>query len=406
MIMNINIMRNYKLFLLLLSILLSNCKKQDMNGLLESNGTPPGIVEQVQVTNKNGAALITYRPPSDKDLLYIKATYVLSSGEQRTVKASYYANQLLVDGFDDTLKHEIKLYSVNRSEVSSKPVSVEVQPLVSPIQIAFRNLSVAATAGGVRVKSLNPLRSDLVIVPLIDSLNNGKWEPLNNIYTSDSLIATSIRGLTPIKKNFAFFIRDRWLNRTDTLFVSLTPKKEILLDKSKFSVFLCDNDTKYSYGTHLDLMWNNNPDPNQWPCVNTDISSGVPAVITWAVGEKPIKLTRFNLLTRQQNNADGSPSYFADGSPKIFEVYGSNNPSHSGDWSEWTKILTCQVVKPSGLPLGQGTNADVIAGRAGFSFDFNEDTPPYKYLRIKCLQNWMGSYFIVIEQINIWGTED
>ena len=404
--MNTFKMCNFLLACSLLVLAWTGCKKQDINGLIEHNGTAPGIVTDVHVTNKNGAAIITYTPPVDKDLLYIKAVYTLSSGEIRTVKSSYYSNQVMVDGFNDTLKHEIKLYSVNRSEVASEPLSVEVQPLVSPIEIAYRNLSVTATAGGVRVKSLNPFRSDLVIVPLIDSLGNGKWEPLNNIYTSDSLIATSIRGLTPVEKKFAFYIRDRWLNRTDTLFANLTPKKEILLDKSKFSVFQCDNDAKYSYGTHLDLMWNNNPDPNQWPCVNTDISSGVPAVITWAIGDKPIKLTRFNLLTRQQNNADGSPTYFADGSPKLFEVYGSNNPSHSGDWSEWTKILTCQVIKPSGLPLGQGTNADVIAGRAGFSFDFGEDTPPYKYLRIKCLQNWMGSYFIVIEQINIWGTED
>ena len=404
-------MNTFKMYIFLLScclilLLWTGCKKQGLNGLIEHNGTPPGKVTNIHVTNKNGAAVISYTAPADKDLLYIRATYRLASGQVRTVKSSYYSNQVKVDGFNDTLEHEIKLYAVNRSEVASDPVSVKVQPLVSPIQIAYKNLSVAATAGGIRIKSLNPFRSDLVIVPLIDSLGNGKWESLNNVYTSDSLIATSIRGLSPVKKKFAFYIRDRWLNKTDTLFASLTPKKEILLDKGKFSVFQCDNDAKYSYNTHLDLMWNNNPDPNQWPCVNTDISSGVPAVITWSIGDQPVKLTRFNLLTRQQNNADGSPTYFADGSPKLFEVYGSNNPSHSGDWSEWTKILTCQVTKPSGLPLGQGTNADVIAGRAGFSFDFDEDTPPYQYLRIKCLQNWMGSYFIVIEQINIWGTED
>lgn len=398
--------RFYPVIVLLLSIIMTNCKKQEINGLLENNSTPPGMVTDVQVLNKNGAAVITYTPPGDKDLLYVKAEYTLASGEKRVVKSSYYSNKLMVDGFDDTLVHNVQLFSVNRSEVASKPVDVKVTPLVSPIQIAYRNLTVTATAGGIRVKSLNPLRSDLVIVPLVDSLDNGSWGALENIYTSDSLIASSIRGLAPVSRKFGFYIRDRWLNHTDTLFASLKPKREILLDKSQFSVFQCDNDAKYSYETHLDLMWNNNPDPNQWPCVNTDISSGVPAVITWGLGDKPIKLTRFNLLTRQQHNADNSPTYFADGSPKLFEVYGSNNPSHSGDWSEWTKILTCQVIKPSGLPLGQGTNADVAAGQAGFSFDFDEDTPPYKYLRIKCLRNWMGSYFIVIEQINIWGTDD
>ncbi|ANI88335.1 hypothetical protein A9P82_02900 [Arachidicoccus ginsenosidimutans] len=394
------------IILMLGTLIITGCKKDGAPGLIEDGTTPPGKVSNVKVTNKNGAASITYTPPSDPDLLYIKAVYSLTSGKEVTVKSSYYSNQIDVQGFNDTLVHEVKLYSVNRSELASDPVTVDIQPLVSPVQIAYRNMAVTATAGGVHITSLNPLRSDLVIVPLVDSLNDGKWEGLNNIYTADSAISVSIRGMPSVERKFGFYIRDRWANATDTLFATLTPKQEILLDKSKFFVFQCDNDSKFSYQTHLDLMWNNNPNLQQWPCVNTDISSSTPAVITWGLGDEPVKLTRFTLYTRQQNNTDNSPTFFADGSPKLFEVYGSNNPSHSGDWSEWTKILTCQVTKPSGLPLGQGTNADYLAGLAGFSFDFDEDTPPYRYLRIKNLQNWMGTYFIVIEQINMWGTND
>lgn len=384
--------------LLLLTVMWS-CKKEDMNGLKENNGTPPGVVSNISVQNENGAATISYALPKDEDLLYVKAVYELANGTKREIKASYYTNQLRVAGFSDTLKHTVQLFAVNRSEVESEPVNVQVEPLVSPMQLVFRNMTVRETAGGIRIRSLNQFKGDVVIVPLIDSLNNGEWASLDNVYTSDSLIAVSIRGLAPVQRKFAFFVRDRWLNRTDTMYTTLTPKKEVLIDKNNFSVYQCDNDTKMSFGTTVDLMWKGLFN-NEWPCTYTDESSGVPTTITWSVGPAPVKLTRFNLLTRREGSL-----YYSKGSPRRFEIYGSNDPTHDGDWSKWTKILTCEVVKPSGLPLGQENNADAAAGSAGFTFDFDEDTPPYRYLRLKCLQNWVGSYFIEIQNMSIWGTD-
>lgn len=376
-----------------------SCTKEEANGIKENNPNPPGIVSNVKVTNENGAAVISYTLPGDGDLLYIKALYTLANGTKREVKASTYTNQLTVDGFSDTLKHTVQLVAVNKSEVASAPVDVTVEPLVSPIQLVYRNLQVTATAGGIRIKSLNEHRGNVVIVPLMDSLKRGEFISLDNIYTSDSVIATSIRGLTPVEKRFAFFVRDRWLNTTDTLYVNLTPAKEVLLPRANFSSFVSDNDTKMSFNTTVEMMWSGLFN-NEWPCTYTDESSGIPTTLTFAIANAPVKLTRFNLLTRREGSL-----YYAKGSPRRFEVYGSNEPTRDGDWSKWTKIQTFEVVKPSGLPLGQETSADAAAGAAGFTFDFNEDIPKYRYLRIRCLQNWIGSYFIVIQNINVWATE-
>jgi hypothetical protein len=375
-----------------------SCKKEDVNGLKENSGAQPGMVSNIAVRNENGAATITYSLPKDEDLLYIKAVYTLANGTKQEVKASYYTNQLRVAGFADTLKHTVKLYAYNRSEVASEPVDVTVEPLVSPLRLVFRNLTVRATAGGIRLKSVNQFKGDVVIVPLMDSLNNGDWANLDNVYTSDSLIAVSIRGLPPVQRKFGFFVRDRWLNRTDTMYATLTPTKEVQIIKGEFFNYMCDNDTKMSWGTSVDLMWSGLFN-NEWPCTYTDESSGVPTTLTWGVGALPVKLTRLNLLTRREGSL-----YYSKGSPRRFEIYGSNNATRDGDWSKWTKILTCEVVKPSGLPLGQENNADATAGSAGFQFDFDEDTPPYRYLRLKCLQNWAGSYFIEIQNMSLWGT--
>jgi hypothetical protein len=375
-----------------------SCKKEDVNGIKQGGGGAPGVVSNVTVVNEHGAATISYVLPGDEDLLYIKAVYTLPNGTQREVKASYYTNQLRVDGFADTLKHTIKLYAMSRAEVAGDPVEVQVEPLVSHIQLVYRNLAVRATAGGIRILSQNPYKGEVVIVPMVDSMETGEWKNLDNIYTSDSAIGVSIRGLSPIQKKFAFTVRDRWLNHTDTLYATLTPKRELSIDKSDFAFYQCDNDTKMSYGTTVDLMWKGLMS-NEWPCTYTDESSGIPTTITWSVGSAPVKLTRFNLLTRREGSL-----WYSKGSPRRFEIYGSNSPTHDGDWSKWTKILSCEVLKPSGLPLGTENNADNTAGSVGFALDFDEDTPPYQYLRLKCLQNWMGSYFIEIENMSMWKT--
>ena len=375
-----------------------SCKKEDVNGIKQGGGSAPGVVSNVTVVNEHGAATISYILPGDEDLLYIKAVYTLPNGTQREVKSSYYSNQLRVDGFADTLKHTVKLYAMNRAEVAGAPVEVDVAPLVSHIQLVYRNMAVRATAGGIRILSLNPYKGEIVIVPMVDSLETGEWKSLDNIYTSDSAIGVSIRGLSPTPKKFAFTVRDRWLNHTDTMYATLTPKRELSIDKNDFAIYQCDNDTKMSYGTTVDLMWKGLMS-NEWPCTYTDESSGIPTTITWSVGSAPVKLTRFNLLTRREGTL-----WYSKGSPRRFEIYGSNSPTHDGDWSKWTKILSCEVLKPSGLPLGTENNADNTAGSVGFSFDFDEDTPPYQYLRLKCLQNWMGSYFIEIQNMSMWKT--
>jgi hypothetical protein len=385
------------LALLLLTAVWS-CKKEDVNGIKQGGEGTPGTVSGVTVQNEHGAATISYALPNDEDLLYIKAVYTLPNGTEREVKASFYTNQLRVDGFADTLKHTVRLYAMNRGETAGEPVEVQVQPLVPHIQLAYRSLAVRATAGGIRILSKNPFKGEIVIVPMVDSMNTGEWKPLDNVYTSDSAIAVSVRGLTPTQKKFAFTVRDRWLNHTDTLYATITPKQELLISKNDYSVYQCDNDTKMSFGTTVDLMWKGLMS-NEWPCTYTDESSGIPTTITWAVGTAPVKLTRFNLLTRREGSL-----WFSKGSPRRFEIYGSNSPTHDGDWSKWTKILTCEVVKPSGLPLGTENNADNAAGSVGFTFDFNEDTPPYQYLRLKCLQNWIGSYFIEIQNMSTWKT--
>lgn len=387
----------YKILPVLCALfVLLSCNKAEINGILGDNQNPPGQVTNVTVENQNGQARISYNLPNNKDLLYIKAVYSIRNGEQREIKASGYTNNMIVDGFADTNPHEIKLYAVNKSEKTSEPVSVTVTPLIAPFRLIFNALKASATFGGVRLNSINKFKATVAIVPLLDSLGNGDWANLDNVYTQDSVISASIRGLKPKQGKFAFYVRDRWLNRSDTLLVNLTPLEENLLNKDLFQEIRLPGDADYMYDTSLKLIWDKRTDYGQWPCMYTQESAGAPTTVSFSLG-KEAKLSRIVVYPRRE------AGYYDKGNLKDFELWGSNSPNLDGSWASWTKLMTCNVTKPSGSPIGTDTGADEAYGKAGWSFDFPEDAVKFKYLRIRNLKNWRSSYFMEIAQISVWG---
>ncbi|WP_398455730.1 DUF5000 domain-containing lipoprotein [Sphingobacterium thalpophilum] len=372
------------------------CKEEKGWTLVEGDQSKPSTVQNTSVTNGFGQATIRYSLPTDHNILYVKAEYLMANGQMRVVKSSTYKNEILIDGFPDTEKHIVKLYAVNKAEVASDPVDVIVEPKTPIFDLVFAEMKVAPTFGGVRISSVNKERGDIVIVPMVDSLNNGEYLPLDNFYSQDSLILYNIRGLKSREMKFAFYVRDRWLNKSDTLYTSLKPLEENLFPRQQFSALHLPGDAQYMYGTTSEMMWDGNMNPSRWPALYTVESAGAPQSLTFSIG-KEAKLSRIVIFPRRENG------FYDKGNMRDFEVWGSNSPNLDGSWESWTKLATCTVRKPSGTPPGTNTNADEVYGIAGWSFDLPEDAPKYKYLRIRNLRNWRGSYFIQIAQIQVWG---
>ncbi|SIN64410.1 DUF5000 domain-containing lipoprotein [Chitinophaga niabensis] len=386
-----------KYILVLMFLLAISCKQEVLHEPVEKGQGAPGEVSKVEVLNKNGVAEITYTLPSNPDLSYVKAVYEVGKGTKREIKASYYTNRMVLDGFGDTLEHKVELYAVNRGEQVSKPVVVTVKPLVSPMTLAFRDLRVVATFGGINIQALNKFRYPLVIMPMRDTTGNGAFANLDNIYTEDSIINRSIRGLDTVATKFAFAIRDRFLNYTDTLYATLKPIFEQMLNRLDFSAVKLPNDAVYVYGTNQEMMWDGRAG-NGWPSAFTDEAAGSPQSITMNLGKASV-LSRLRIRPYLEigNN------FYIRGNPRYFEIWGSNNPNLNGDWASWTKLLDCEVIKPSGQPYGTETTADQEKARIGWEFDFPPGTPAYKYLRIRVLRTWQGQFGFCISQLQIWG---
>ena len=161
--------------------------KEDRLEPMGHDSTPPGQVSNVGVESLPGKVKLTYTLPGDPNLLYVKAVYRLNSGAMREIKASYYTNTMTLDGFGDTNVHDVQVYAVNRSEVASDPVTVQVQPQENPIWDVRRSMVVSNDFSGVHVKAENPARETVAIeIMRKDSLGN--WQNVEGYETSSPTI--------------------------------------------------------------------------------------------------------------------------------------------------------------------------------------------------------------------------
>jgi hypothetical protein len=390
------------LFFLLLSVtvMFIGCK-EDPIGPLEKNTTPPGKVSNVSVTNGAGNATLKFSLPTDKDLLYIKAVYYLANGQEMEVKSSYYGNTLVVEGFGDTKEHEVKIYAVNRSEVSSEPVIVKVKPLENPIWGLFRSLKAIADFGGLNFKGTNPAKADVAIEILVQN-KKGEYVPASKyIYTSAVDIDQSIRGLDTLPQKFAITIRDRWLNYSDTLFTTLKPLYETSLPKGSYKAVNLPSDTPQEYSsTGVEKMWDGNI--IDWPSVNlTKPGVLVPQWISFDLG-KMATLSRI-VIWNYPEYLNAGRTYYYGGNLKDFEIWGSDNPPSDGSFNNWVLLGKFNSTKPSKSAYGVQTSEDYAFANAGINYSFPIGSKKVRYLRIKSISNWQGTSFMSVSEVQVYG---
>lgn len=171
----------------------------------------------------------------------------------------------------------------------------------------------------------------------------------------------------------------------------------IELDKNKFSAFPLPSDAAlYSSKYVMTNLWDDNPDT----FYETKKGSGSPHWFTLDMGVTA-SLDHYILWQRKPTRL-----FYANSSPRKWEIWGSNDPNPNGDWdSTWTLLGNFESVKPSGEPLGTNTAADIAQAQAGDTFAFPAPTEPVRYLRIKILQTWDpgGSDHAFIAEMTFYG---
>ena len=65
-----------------------------------------------------------------------------------------------------------------------------------------------------------------VIISVLKQEPDGVYLPLEMIYSSAAKGKYAIRNQEAVQSNYAFCLRDKWDNRTDTIYKTLTPLYE------------------------------------------------------------------------------------------------------------------------------------------------------------------------------------
>lgn len=391
---------NYILLFAALPAMVACSRDYETRGPLSNNPAIPMQVSHITVENQAGKSVLSYSVPNDPNLLYIKASYTLSTGKQAEVKASYHSSSLVVDGFADTLEHEIKVYSVSRSEVSSAPIVVKIKPTEAPIWTVYKSINILPAFGGYNMAAINNTRADVSILVLKkNAVNEFETDINKSVYTNIDIINAKVRGLDTLDYTFGFVVTDKWGNKTDTFFKTIKPLYETEFLPSKFSTFVLPGDApQVTNGSALQFIWDGKLG---WP--NTSFTNQVPG------GNGPHMIT-FNLGTTGKISRvwirpypEGSRYYYLT-TMKRFEIYGSVNPSLSGALdASWVLLGSYTVVKPSGLPYGTDNTLDQTTGAAGFDWEIDLLAPKVRYMRVRCLENFAGGTAQSINELKVYG---
>ncbi len=388
---------NFILFLFIVFTLLVSCEDFS-NKPLTSDDLLSEQVKNITVENLPGTVKLKYELPNDKNLLYVVAECIINDRVIQD-KASYYKDSLTLQGFPDASEYEVKLYSVNRSDKRSSPVSVFVHPLEPPYKTIFTSVDMFENFGGVTVKYTNQTKADIAISIIVTD-STGFWKDVDTHYTNRSEGIFSVRGFNPKLMKFGVYVKDRWDHVSDTLTKELTPIFEKQLDKSKFFEYHLPTDQNAAWGWYMYNLWDGDLLHN----INIDhpgfhtAPGGLPQWFTFSLGVKA-KLSRFKYYQRGQYYS------FSDRNIKKFEIWGSNNPDPDGGWNNWTLLLEGESIKPSGLPMGQNSQEDMDLITKGEEFVFPSDAESVKYIRMKVLETFGHIDHFYVMGVDFWGAE-
>jgi hypothetical protein len=399
--------------------LISGCKEEGRIDHIDDSTPAPAPVTLEGVVSKPGGAVIRYRIPNDKNLLGVKVVYS-RNGEVCESKASKYIDTLVVEGFGNADPQEAKLYSVGVNEKLSEPVSVSINPLTPIVRTVTFDME--ESFGGVVISLDGNYSSDnLSLVLLMDTLysaTDGKrlWMEVQTFHTSSVARKFSRRGLEAKPIDFAVYIRDRWGNRSDTIYKTLTPLEEIKLPKDTYRNMALPTDyfqtAEGSSGYRMENLWTGG-EAASGGFYATQFAAPMPQWIT-------IELGYTASISRIQKWPRGGYELYSGSGPRTFELWGSTNPNPDGSWDEsWTLLGEFEQFKPSGYGEGReigpvtDEDNDYWYNRTEFELSPTDNAPnphtPVSYLRIKFTSSYttygteavQGQ--IIVGEFTFWG---
>jgi hypothetical protein len=391
-----------------ISIWMVSCvEDQDYNKpIVENKTVPQNVTDEISYESLPGAVKLKYQLPTDLNVAQVRARYTLSTGVERTVASSVYTKFIILDGFSDTLLHDVVIYTVSKSNVNSDTKSTKVKAMESAIWKVQKSLKFPNQFGGFNIEGVNTDTS-VVSIFVMDKNDFGEFEVNNfkSFATNFPKITRKIRGLDTTRYEFRYFVMDRWNNSTDTVTQYVDPLYEASIPKSGYKGYRLPGDApQVTNGSSLEAAWDGR---YFWPYTSftsQELGGKTPHMVTIDMG-LTVQLSRF--WYRPYPEFWGDPTtiqYFYLTAMREFEVYGSVAPNVNGQLdSTWVLMGQFEVEKPSGSSYGNDTPEDIAYAEAGINFEFDVILPKVRYIRIRCLRNWADGTAQNINELEFFG---
>ena len=368
--------------------------------------TPPGTLSDITVTPTNGGGIISYILPPDSDILYVKAVYTNSLGEEVFKVSSKHNSSVEVNGLNQTTPLMVKLYVVDESENISEAVEVEFTPLKSFIFLVQESIVITPDLGGVKIAWENiASKTVFVYVHIIDDDN----ETIRILSSNNPQETIFVRGLESKEMTFATKVEDFDGNITELEEKGkFTPLFEEKIDKSTWTLIANQSINGNAYEGRTVNFWDDIVDTvdtdadNSYFIITRDNNGGslnFPLDIVIDLN-KNIRIQRFKVWQRAFWYQGGGVTYhYQEENIKSFDLFSST------DGQTWELLGQFDI----GDPRDSAGNISAEAFQEaidGHEFSLPNTSEKFRYLKFSITSNYGSTQITVGSEITLWGLDN
>jgi hypothetical protein len=368
--------------------------------------SPPGILSNVSVTPTNGGGIISYTLPSDDDILYVKAVYTNSQGEEVFRVSSKHNTSVEITGLSQSTPVNVKLFVVDVNENISETVAIDFTPLESFIFLVQESIQITPDLGGVKITWEN-IASKTVFVYV--HILEGADEDIRILSSNNPQESIFIRGLPPSEISISTKIEDFDGNITELeekgTYIPLFEEK---IDKSTWTLVSGQSINGNAYEGRTVNFWDDVVDTvetdadNSYFIATRDNNGGslnFPLDIVIDLN-KNVKIQRFIVWQRAYWYQGGGVTYhYQEENIKSFNLYASS------DAQTWSLLGEFDIGDPRN---GAGEIPAPAFQEAidGHEFSLENTSEVFRYLKFQITSNYGSTQITVGSEITLFGLDN
>ena len=389
------------LFLLFIFAAIISCSDHE-----DLDTSPPGVLSNVSVTPTNGGGIISYTLPSDDDILYVKAVYTNSQGEEVFRVSSKHNTSVEITGLSQLTPVNVKLFVVDLNENVSETVSIDFTPLKSFIFFVQESIQISPDLGGVKITWEN-IASKTVFVYV--HILEGADEVIRILSSNNAEESIFIRGLAPSEISISTKVEDFDGNITELEEKGrYTPLFEEKIDKSTWTLVSGQSINGNAYEGKTVNFWDDVVDTvetdadNSYFIATRDNNGGslnFPLDIVIDLN-KNVKIQRFIVWQRAYWYQGGGVTYhYQEENIKSFNLYASS------DAQTWNLLGEFDIGDPRNA-AGEIPATAFQEAIDGHEFSLENTSEAFRYLKFQITSNYGSTQITVGSEITLFGLDN